>query len=124
MTDLCNEQYSIFVQIIGGGARPPVPPLFLRPCFYQASTVTLTYFSPQLLDLQLSRMGCSGASDCQLIIIVIPPPYLNPTWIRPCLSPSHEDYAFVCVLYPGTTFFRPPPNFDHLILCFTKTLIV
>ena len=28
MTDLCNEQYSIFVQIIGGGegARPPVPP--------------------------------------------------------------------------------------------------
>ena len=30
MTDLCNEQYSIFVQIIGG-ARPPVPPLYLPP---------------------------------------------------------------------------------------------
>ena len=27
-------------------------------------------------------------------------------------------------LYPGTTYFRPPPNFDHLILCFTKILIV
>ena len=34
MTDLCNEQYSIFVQIIGGGGGhgPPVPPLILRPC--------------------------------------------------------------------------------------------
>ena len=32
MTDLCNEQYSMFVQIIGGGgARPPVPPYSYGP---------------------------------------------------------------------------------------------
>ena len=35
MTDLCNEQYSIFVQIIGGGGggggTAPRAPLFLRP---------------------------------------------------------------------------------------------
>ena len=31
MTELCNEQYSIFVQIIGGARPPPCPPLFLRP---------------------------------------------------------------------------------------------
>ena len=27
MTDLCNEQYSIFVQIIGGAWPPRAPPI-------------------------------------------------------------------------------------------------
>ena len=41
------------------------------PCLDQASTVTLTYFSPQLLDLRVKsvcvvQVDIDDASDCQL----------------------------------------------------------
>ena len=34
MTDLCNEQYSIFVQIIGGGTAPVPPPIPTALCLH------------------------------------------------------------------------------------------
>ena len=38
MTDLCNEQYSIFVQIIGGGGAPPCPSYSYGPVTFVINT--------------------------------------------------------------------------------------
>ena len=64
MTDLCNEQYSIFVQIIGGGTAPPCPPYSYGPVvhiYIRIDNIYCIYSYEPLFVIEIKLLNFSSA---------------------------------------------------------------